>query len=297
MKIKIQFWLLVLTLWGAVTGVMAQERGCVKVPEGRLYYEIEGEGEPLIFVHGHSLDRRMWREQVAFFKAHYRVITYDARGYGKSSKQREDLLFTHCDDLVALMDALEIERAHVVGLSMGGFIAGDLVAMHPERLLSVVLCEGLIRSTPSINDPMTDEERANKQASIDALREKGIRTYKKEWHAMLMKGGSAVERIRRPLWRMIRKWDCWQALNHEVHCYYAREAMEVLKEKRPEVPTLFLFGWRPDGKRPSEPTMQRYLRNSRTEVVEDCGHMVNMERPEIFNKKVYRFLVENQCKM
>ena len=73
----------------------AAERGYVAVPDGKLYFEISGAGESLIFVHGHSLDRRMWREQVAFFEQHYRVIIYDARGYGKSSKQREDLLFTH----------------------------------------------------------------------------------------------------------------------------------------------------------------------------------------------------------
>ncbi|MBQ5638389.1 MAG: alpha/beta hydrolase, partial [Alistipes sp.] len=68
-------------------GATARQRGYVAVDEGRLYYEISGEGStPLIFVHGHSLDRRMWREQVRFFEQHYRVIVYDARGYGRSSK-------------------------------------------------------------------------------------------------------------------------------------------------------------------------------------------------------------------
>lgn len=298
MRKKIQFWLLVLTLWGGVTSVLAQERGYVKIPEGRLYYEISGEGEPLIFVHGHSLDRRMWREQVAFFEKHYRVIVYDARGYGKSSKQREDLLFTHCDDLVYMMDALGIEKAHVVGLSMGGFIAGDLLAMHPERMLSCVLAEGMIRATPSVNEPMTQEERAAKQASIDGVKAKGMRTYKKEWFESLMNGGSKAERMRKPLWQQIRKWDGWQATHHEVHCYYAREAMEVLKERKPDVPTLFLSGRRPTGKlRNPHPAMMDYLKKSRHEYIDDSGHMCNMEQPEDFNKKVFDFLVENQCKM
>lgn len=147
------FWLL--TWMGVLlSGEVVARGGYVAVPEGRLYYEEQGAGTPLIFVHGHSLDRRMWREQVEAFKAHYRVIVYDARGYGRSSKQREDLRFTHCDDLVALMDALQIPKAHVVGLSMGGFIAGDLLAMYPERLLSVVLAEG--------GDPLyAERERAD----------------------------------------------------------------------------------------------------------------------------------------
>lgn len=286
--------LLVVALLCGVMTLSAKERGYVAVPEGRLYYEITGEGEPLIFVHGHSLDRRMWREQVAFFEEHYRVVVYDARGYGKSSKQHEDLLFTHCDDLVALMNALGIEKAHVVGLSMGGFIAGDMVAMHPDRLLSVTLAEGLIRSTPSVNEPMTDEERAKKQISIDAVLEKGMRTYKKEWFESLMKGGSQAERMRRPLWRQIRAWDGWQATHHEVHCYYAREAMELLKERKPAVPTLFLSGRRPSGKQRSDhPAMMDYLPNSRHVYIEDSGHMCNMEQPEQFNEVVLDFLVEN----
>lgn len=262
--------------------------------EGALYYEAVGRGEPLIFVHGHSLDRRMWAEQVAFFKDKYRVITYDARGYGKSTKQREELLFTHCDDLVTLMDGLDIEQAHVVGLSMGGFIAGDLLAMHPERLLSCTLAEGHIRSTPSINEPMSDAERAAKQASIDAVREKGVELYKQEWFEKLMTGGSRAERMREPLWAMIADWDCWQALNHEVHCYYAREAMELLKERKPAVPTLFLSGRRPSGKQRSDhPAMMDYLPNSRHVYIEDSGHMCNMEQPEQFNEVVLEFLVEN----
>lgn len=282
---------IVALLWGVVA-VSAREPGYVAVPDGRLYYEISGAGEPLIFVHGHSLDRRMWREQVACFEKHFRVIVYDARGYGRSSKQREDLLFTHCDDLVALMNALGIEKAHVVGLSMGGFIAGDLLAMHPERLLSCTLAEGHIRSTPSINEPMTAQERAAKQISIDAVKAKGLAAYKKEWFESLMKGGSRAERMRRPLWRMIRKWDGWQATHHEVHCYYACQAMEVLKERRPEVPTLFLSGRRPTGKQRTNPSMMNYLKNSRHEYIDDSGHMCNMEQPEAFNEIVMQFLAE-----
>lgn len=290
MKKWLQWWLgIVLWLFTVGCGKMPQS-GFVAVDEGTLYYEITGEGEPLIFVHGHSLDCRMWREQVAYFSDRYRVVTYDARGYGRSSKQREDLRFTHCDDLVALMDALGIERAHVVGLSMGGFIAGDLVAMYPERLLSVVLCEGHIRSTPSINHPMTDAERATKQHSIDAIAEEGLAAYKARWFEQLMQGGTAAERMREPLREIIDAWDGWQATHHEVHCYYAREAMDTLRSRRPLVPTLFIEGHRPNREAPQEPSMMRYLPNSYMVVVPDCGHMVNMERPEAFNGAVEAFL-------
>lgn len=292
---KLHFrWLLALLCWAVVLPAVAakpRQRGYLPVPEGRLYYEIYGEGEPLVFVHGHSLDRRMWREQVAHFADRYRVIVYDARGYGRSSAQREGFLFTHADDLVALLDGLGIERAHVVGLSMGGFITGDLVAMYPERLLSATLSSGHIRSTPSVNEPMTADEIAAKEQAIAALRQKGVHRMKREWHATLMAtGGAERERMRQPLWRMIRRWSAWQPLHHEVHCYYAREAMRRLQERRPAVPVLFLDGHEPGKARPAEPTMMRYLPDSRLVVIDDCGHMLNMERPEAYNEALEAFL-------
>lgn len=267
------------------------KRGYVAVPDGRLYYEERGSGEPLVFVHGHSLDRRMWRGQVARFADRYRVIVYDARGYGRSSAQREGMLFTHADDLVALLDGLGIERAHVAGLSMGGFIAGDVLAMYPERLLSATLSSGHIRSTPGVHEPMTEAEFAAKEEAIAALRRQGVRRMKREWHERLMRtGGTQRERMRRPLWRMIRRWTAWQPLHHEVHCYYAREASAVLAERRPSVPTLFLEGHEPGKARPQEPSMMRCLPDSRLVVIDDCGHMLNMERPEEYNAALAAFL-------
>ena len=93
-------------LYSQDTGDVQVKSGYMKVPEGSLYYEEAGTGEPLIFIHGHSLDRRMWNEQFFKFAKHYRAIRYDLRGYGISSKQTEDFQFTHAEDLVALMDAL-----------------------------------------------------------------------------------------------------------------------------------------------------------------------------------------------
>lgn len=83
----------------------------VGVDHGTLYYEECGEGQPVILIHGHSLDHRMWDGQFADLARDYRVIRYDLRGYGLSSPQTEDFQFTHVEDLVALMDSLHIEKA------------------------------------------------------------------------------------------------------------------------------------------------------------------------------------------
>lgn len=112
------------------------KRGRVEVGNGSLYYEEAGRGEPVIFVHGHSLDHRMWDEQFPVFAKKYRVIRYDLRGYGISSSQTEDYQFTHAEDLVTLMDSLHIKKAHIVGLSLGGFITADMLAYFPDRMLS-----------------------------------------------------------------------------------------------------------------------------------------------------------------
>ena len=108
-----------------------------------LYYEMKGSGpETLIFLHGHSLDTRMWNAQFDVFAKEYRVVRFDFRGYGKSSQQREDFQFTHLDDVITLMDSLRIEKAHIVGLSMGSFVAGDMLALAPQRMLSCVMASG-----------------------------------------------------------------------------------------------------------------------------------------------------------
>lgn len=96
------------------------KQGRINVGNGSLYYEEAGQGEPIIFVHGHSLDHRMWDEQFLVFAKKYHVIRYDLRGYGISSSQTEDYQFMHVEDLVTLMDSLHIKKAHIVGLSLGG---------------------------------------------------------------------------------------------------------------------------------------------------------------------------------
>ena len=108
-----------------------------KSGEDRLYYEESGEGTPLIFLHGFSLDRRMWDGQFELVAERYRAIRYDARAHGRS--QADSVQFADWDDLRQLLDALEIPRAVIVGLSMGGRIAVDFALTDPDRVAGLVL--------------------------------------------------------------------------------------------------------------------------------------------------------------
>lgn len=219
------------------------KQGRVNVGNGSLYYEEAGQGEPIIFVHGHSLDHRMWDEQFSVLAKKYRVIRYDLRGYGISSSQTEDYQFTHAEDLVTLMDSLHIKKAHIVGLSLGGFITADMLAYFPDRMLSAFLASGNIRKSKGPSEPMTPEEARVRDKEIAALKEKGVDVMKKEWFEGLMKsGGSQRERMRESLWQMIDEWDAWQPLHKEVRVVAGLDAIEELKKNHPDVPALIVEG-------------------------------------------------------
>lgn len=102
-----------------------------------LFYEVSGAGEPIVFIHGFSLDRRMWEPQVTAFEARYRVIRYDLRGHGDSVASLES--YTGYGDLLNVLDALEISRAVLVGLSAGSELAINFAITHPDRVARLVL--------------------------------------------------------------------------------------------------------------------------------------------------------------
>ncbi len=266
--------------------------GYVNVGNGYLYYEEAGEGIPLILVHGHSLDCRMWDGQFYVFARNYRTIRYDLRGYGKSSPQSEDYQFTHVEDLVALMDSLHIDKAHIVGLSLGGYVGTDMLGWFPERMLSAVLASGNLRKSKGPSQPMTSDEAALRDKEISALKARGVDAMKKEWfEGLVASGGTLRDSIREPLWKMINDWDAWQPLHKEVRVTAGMDAFEELKKKRPEVPVLILEGCSENNRFPEHPEILDYLPNAKMMVIDDCGHMLNMERPKEFNHILNEFLI------
>lgn len=99
-----------------------------------LYYEEQGEGAPLILLHGLGANRAMFKREMEHWGASYRVIGLDSRGHGRSNKPAEFTLNDHIEDTVALLDHLGIQKAHVLGVSMGSYIAQGIALAHPERM-------------------------------------------------------------------------------------------------------------------------------------------------------------------
>jgi pimeloyl-ACP methyl ester carboxylesterase len=105
-----------------------------------LFYEVHGSGDPLLLIMGLAADSAAWAFQVPEFSQHYRTITFDNRGVGRSAKPTGAYtIHQMADDAVGLLDVLDVRRAHVVGVSMGGMIAQELVLRHPERVRGLVL--------------------------------------------------------------------------------------------------------------------------------------------------------------
>jgi pimeloyl-ACP methyl ester carboxylesterase len=105
-----------------------------------LYYEEHGRGDPLLLIMGLAADSTAWMFQVPAFAERYRTLVFDNRGVGRSSKPPGPYtIHEMADDAAGLLDVLGIARAHVVGVSMGGMIAQELVLRHPERVRGLVL--------------------------------------------------------------------------------------------------------------------------------------------------------------
>ncbi|KEO82759.1 alpha/beta fold hydrolase [Tumebacillus flagellatus] len=111
-----------------------------------LYYETAGSGYPLVFIHGFNLDSRLWDEQFAELQKHFQVIRYDMRGFGQSGPAAGD--FSNYDDLAALLDHLGVERAHVCGLSFGGYSALEFTVAHPQKVNKLVLVSSGLNGFP-----------------------------------------------------------------------------------------------------------------------------------------------------
>jgi aminoacrylate hydrolase len=123
---------------GFPSGWQAMPR--IVIGDGALYYERQGVGFPVLFISGLSGFASFWQDQVAAFARKFDVVTHDHRGIGQSDVTRSGFTVDRmAADVVGLMDALEIERAHIVGHSTGGAIAQILAIEHPKRLASVVL--------------------------------------------------------------------------------------------------------------------------------------------------------------
>jgi pimeloyl-ACP methyl ester carboxylesterase len=141
---------IVTSLWGQSTPAALHE-SFVTVPGAKIFYKDSGgSGVPVVFLHAFTGSAEVWEHQIpAFTGAGYRFITYDRRGFGRTVADAKGPASTGADDLLALIDALKIDKFHLVGTAGGGFVAVDFALSYPQRLRSFTL----LCSTSGIQDP------------------------------------------------------------------------------------------------------------------------------------------------
>jgi 3-oxoadipate enol-lactonase len=147
----------------------------LRVPGGELHYEAESDGVAVVLVHGLALDARMWDDQVPALKETARVVRYDLRGFGRSTRDA-DTPYSHADDLWLLLDHLGIDTAVLVGLSMGGRIVLEATLAAPQRVRALVLLDAVLDGVAW--DP---NSKRGIQAVGKALRRGGLEEAKAAW--------------------------------------------------------------------------------------------------------------------
>jgi pimeloyl-ACP methyl ester carboxylesterase len=261
--------------------------GEVEIDGGRLYYEEAGRGFPLVLNHGFALDARMWDDQMRPFAGRYRVIRYDLRGFGRSSRPEAGRPYSRHDDLKALLDALGVERAHVLGLSMGGAAAISFALAYPEATAGLIVASVSALAGypwhPTLAGWWDEIEAAARASDLDRARRLWLGT---EWFAAACEQGA----VRARLELMTGAYSGW----HWLHPNPLRELRPAPFGRLEQVaaPTLVVLGERdlPFYNRPLAEELAARIPGAGLWLAAGAGHMVNMERPAAFNAAALDFL-------
>lgn len=246
---------------------------------GNLYYELTGLGDPIIFIHGFSLDHTMWYPQIEFFRRNYQVIAYDVRGFGRSSVPERP--YDHAADLHALLDYLGIKQTHIVGLSMGGRIAVNFALAYPKMIKKLVLMDTALDGYPS-------EVDWNVRA-----KEEGIENAKKNWldHELFSAAQKQPEVVT-VLRSMIESYSGWHWLHSDLQEPANTHARDRLSQI--DVPTLILVGENDLSYFHSiANVLAAGIPGAQKTIVPDTGHMVNMEASDTVNNLLSEFIAKS----
>ncbi len=269
---------------GTVTDTPQTHAGFAEISGAPLYYEVTGVGQPLVLLHQGFADSRMFDDQVAAFAAHCQVIRYDRHGSGRSGVP--SIPYTHHAALRDLLRHLDIARAAILGMSMGGAIAIDFTLAYPAMVDALIPVEAAVGGFA---------------ASDATLRQWG------EIGAALATGDvSGAVGLTLRMWVDGPKRSPAQVdpavrarMGEMVAHYYANRGDDPPSLEPPAigrlgeigVPTLIIAA---DGDVPDvldeADLLHAGIAGSRKEVIPDVAHVPNMERPELFNRVVLDFL-------
>ena len=257
-----------------------------------LYFEDTGSGTPIVFVHEFGGDQRSWESQVRHFARRYRCITYNARGYPPSAVPEEPQRYSQQrarDDIGCVLDALSIDRAHVVGLSMGAFATLHFGKAYPSRPLSLVVAGCGYGAHP--------DQHAQFQLDFEALAQTMLEKGMQHAAETYCYGPARIQlRDKDPdgFAEFIRQFAEHSALGsaNTLRGYQAqRPSLYDLTAEMQAItaPLLIVAG---DEDEPTlEPSllMKRTIASAALAVLPKCGHALNLEEPALFNRLLEDF--------
>lgn len=250
-----------------------------------IAYDIEGTGPLAVFLHGIGGNRTNWHGQLERFGARFCAVTWDARGYGASADPPQTLQFSDfADDLRRLLDHLQAERAHLVGLSMGGMIIQDFYGRHPERVATLALVD----TSPGFATASEEAKREFLARRLEPL-EKGLTPADIApgvVEVLVAKSASAAVREQmRASMAALRVESYRQAL----HAIVTTDFCSVLPKIT--VPTLVIVG---EEDIVTPPSASEFLVKNITGAalvkIPGAGHLTNLEKPEAFHAALEPFL-------
>jgi pimeloyl-ACP methyl ester carboxylesterase len=264
--------------------------GYVNVGDGQLYYEVVGEGAPLLLSHAGFVDSCMWDDQWSDFAQHRRVIRFDMRGFGKSALGTTPIARRR--DLDRLLQQLDVSHVALLGCSLSGEVLLDFALEHPERVTALILV-----STVPGGFELQGEPPANLIEMMGAIEQGNLALASELQNRIWVDGPFRQSEQVNPLVRqraaeMNRlalangtwgKADAWPAQPLDP------PAVRRLHEIR--IPTLILAGGldHPEILRAAE-VMAAAIPNAEKVIISDSAHLPNMEQPTEFNRAVLDFL-------
>lgn len=262
----------------------------LSLPDGAaLHYEVEGDGPTVVFLHPGLWDSRTWAPQVpTFVAAGYRVVRYDFRGYGRSSRL-DGTLFRPTEDLLALLDHLEIDQAALVGCSVGGGVAIDMAIEHPDRVWALVPVTSALTgfeedevevawyeaATEGVDEAIEAGELERAQLRILAV-----------WAPLGFDdaGGRAIRDI---------AFDNRHELTQDESGWQGSEPPAASRLHAIDAPTLVVKAEHdPPFMRRCNDLIAAGISGARIVQIDDADHVPNLRRPEAFDALVLPFLDE-----
>jgi pimeloyl-ACP methyl ester carboxylesterase len=264
--------------------------GYARIGDGKLYYEIEGEGEVLVLCHAGFLDSRMWDWQWNDFIQHYRVLRFDMHGFGRSDPANGSV--SRCQDLYCLLRELGIERANMLGCSLGGEITIDFTLEYPEIVKSLIIVSGTPGGFEMQGEPpsqLLEMLQALEMGDLERVSELQIRLWVDGIYRQPEQVDSYVRKCAARMNRIAVENGTWAKADANPPNPLKPPAVSRLSEIA--IPALIIAGAldHPEILRAAD-LLTNEIKGARKVFLADTAHVPNMEKPAEFNRLVLDFL-------